>query len=456
MGLSVIVLAAGQGKRMRSSKPKVLADLAGRPLITHVLERCAELAPGRIRVVLGHGAEDVRAALPPSIETCLQPEQRGTGDAVACALGDIPDDDMVLVLNGDVPLVQTESMQALVEVARTADGALMTVELDDPTGYGRIVRDGHGHVERIVEHRDAGAAEHAITEINTGLLALPAETLARHVQALDNDNAQGEYYLTDVIARVRAEGGRIAAVQPTHEWEVHGVNSPQQLAALERSWQRHLAEQLMTAGVCLRDPDRLDIRGTLSARDDVMIDVGCVFEGNVDLGSGVHVGAHVFVRNCRIGDRTTIEPHCHLEGAIIGADCRIGPFARLRPGTTLADGARIGNFVETKNANVGAGSKINHLSYIGDSELGREVNVGAGTITCNYDGVHKHRTVIEDGAFIGSDTQLVAPVRVGAGATIGAGSTVTRDAPPNRLTLSRNKQRTVEDWVPPGQREEED
>jgi len=456
MGLSVIVLAAGQGKRMRSSRPKVLADLAGRPLITHVLDRCEPLGPDRTRVVLGHGADTVRAVLPPGIEVCMQPEQRGTGDAVACALDGIPEDDLVLVLNGDVPLVQTGSMRALVDAARTAEGALMTVALEDPAGYGRIVRDEHGHVERIVEHRDAHAGEHAIREVNTGLLALPARALNRHVRALDNDNAQGEYYLTDVVARVRGEGGRVAAVQPAHEWEVRGVNSPQQLAALERAWQRHVAEQLLTAGVCLRDPERLDVRGTLSTRDDVIIDVGCVCEGHVDLGAGGHVGAHGFLRNCRIGDRTIIEANCHLEGATIGADCRVGPFARVRPGTTLADGARVGNFVETKNAQVGPGSKINHLSYIGDSELGRDVNVGAGTITCNYDGTRKHRTVIEDGAFIGSDTQLVAPVRVGTGATIGAGSTVTRDAPANRLTLSRNKQRTVEGWVSPDRREEED
>jgi len=456
VSLSVIVLAAGQGKRMRSARPKVLADLAGRPLITHVLDRCAELSPARVRVVLGHGADAVRAVLPDSVEVCLQARQRGTGDAVACALDGLPGDDLVLVLNGDVPLVQPASMSALIEAARAADGALMTVDLADPAGYGRIVRDASGDVERIVEHKDAGPGELAVTEINTGLLALPAATLARHVGELDNDNAQGEYYLTDVVARVRAEGGRIAAVQPAHEWEIHGVNSPRQLATLERAWQRHLADELLAAGVCLRDPGRIDIRGTLSAGEDVLIDAGCVFEGTVELGNGVRIGPHNVLRDCRIGDHTVVAAHCHLEGAAVAAGCRVGPFARLRPGTVLADGARVGNFVETKNVTVGPGSKINHLSYIGDSELGRGVNVGAGTITCNYDGVRKHRTVIGDEAFIGSNTQLVAPVTVGAGATIGAGSTVTRDAPPNRLTLSRSKQRTVEDWVPPGRRDQED
>ena len=456
MGLSVIVLAAGEGKRMRSSRPKVLADLAGQPLIAHVLERVAVLAPERVRVVLGHGAEHVRDFLPGDVEVRLQPEQRGTGDAVACALDDIPGDDLVLVLYGDVPLVQASTMRALIEAAAGADAALMTVELGDPGGYGRIVRDAAGDVERIVEHRDAAPGELALTEINTGLLALRADVLARHVSALDNDNAQGEYYLTDVVGRIRAEGGRVAAVQPEYDWEVQGVNSPQQLAALERAWQRHLAERLMTAGVCLRDPERIDIRGTLTAGADVVIDAGCVFEGHVELGAGVRIGAHCVLCDSHIGTGTVIEPLSHLEGVVTESDCRIGPFARLRPGTFMAYQARVGNFVEAKNSQIGAGSKINHLSYVGDSELGREVNVGAGTITCNYDGVRKHRTVIGDGAFIGSDTQLVAPVTVGAGATIGAGSTITRDAPAGQLTLSRSRQRSFSDWTPPGRRETED
>ena len=456
MGLSVIVLAAGEGKRMRSPRPKVLADLAGQPLIAHVLESVATLAPDRVRVVIGHGAERVRDVLPDDVEIRLQPEQRGTGDAVACALDGIPGDDLVLVLYGDVPLVRPETMRSLVDAATGADCALITAELDEPAGYGRIVRDGTGAVERIVEHKDATPGELALTEINTGLLALAAAPLARHVGVLENDNAQGEYYLTDVIEHVRAEGGRIAAVQPEYAWEVQGVNSPQQLAALERAWQRYLADRLLSAGVCLRDPARIDVRGSLSAGTDVVIDVGCVFEGRVELEAGVSVGAHCVLRDCRIGAGTVIEPLCHLEGVVAESDCRIGPFARLRPGTLMAYQSRVGNFVEAKNSQIGAGSKINHLSYVGDSELGRDVNVGAGTITCNYDGVRKHRTIIGDGAFIGSDTQLVAPVTVGAGATIGAGSTITRDAPPDQLTLSRSRQRSFRDWTPPAQREGED
>lgn len=456
MGLSVIVLAAGEGRRMRSPRAKVLADLAGQPLITHVLASVASLAPARVRVVVGHGGEQVRAVLPDDVEQRLQPEQRGTGDAVACALDGIPDDDLVLVLYGDVPLVRPATMRALLEAASGADCALITVELDEPAGYGRIVRDGRGDVERIVEHKDATPGELALNEINTGLLALPAATLARHVAALDNDNVQGEYYLTDVIGRIRAEGGRIAAVRPQHDWEVQGVNSPQQLAALERAWQRHLAERLLAAGVCLRDPARIDVRGTLTAGADVIIDAGCLFEGHVELEAGVRVGANCVLRDCRIGAGTVIEPLCHLEGVVAESDCRIGPFARLRPGTLMAYRSRVGNFVETKNSRIGAGSKINHLSYVGDSELGRDVNVGAGTITCNYDGARKHRTVIGDGAFIGSDTQLVAPVTVGAGATIGAGSTITRDAPADQLTLSRSRQRSFSDWIPPARREEDD
>ena len=454
MGLNVIVLAAGEGRRMRSRGPKVLVDLGGRSLLGHVLDRAAGLGADRIRVVVGHGAEQVRAAVPDQVETVLQPEQRGTGDAVACALDGLDPDSTTVVLYGDVPLVRPATLQALISAARGHDLALLTVHVDQPTGYGRILRDADGSVSRIVEERDAGPDERAVNEINTGLLALSTGALARHVAALDAGNAQGEYYLTDIIERVRAAGGSIAAVQPEHEWEVRGVNSRAQLAALERAWQTHLAHELMAAGASLRDPARIDIRGELTAGADTVIDVGCVFEGTVRLGAGVHIGAHCVLRDTTVDDDAVIEPHSVLEGAEIGPRARVGPFARLRPGSRLADGSKIGNFVETKNTDLGAGSKINHLSYVGDTRVGIGANIGAGVITCNYDGHRKHRTDIGDRAFIGSDCQLVAPVQVGDGATIGAGTTLTRDAPAGTLTVGRARARTVEGWIRPEDRDE--
>jgi len=452
LGLNVIILAAGQGRRMRSRRPKVLADLAGRSLLTHVLDRARRLEPERIRVIVGHGGDEVRATLADDVEAIVQPEQRGTGDAVAYGLEGLTANSVVLVLYGDVPLVEPETLRALVHAGAGGDCAILTVDAENPTGYGRIVRDEAGYVERIVEERDADEAQRALTEVNTGLLAMRGRPLARAVAALERDNAQGEYYLTDVIAQVRAGGGSVTAVQPGRSWEVAGVNSRSQLAALERAWQGHQAEQLMAAGVSLRDPARIDIRGQVEPDEDVLIDVGCVFEGRVVLGAGVDIGPHCVLRDCSIGADTRIEGHTVIEGADVGGACRIGPFARIRPGVSVADGARIGNFFETKNTRVGAGSKINHLAYVGDAELGRDVNVGAGTITCNYDGHSKHRTVIGDGAFIGSDCQLVAPVTIGAGATVGAGSTITRDAPGGQLTVGRSRQRTIPDWVPPGER----
>ena len=454
MGLNVIVLAAGEGRRMRSRGPKVLTDLAGRSLLGHVLDRAAGLGADRIRVVVGHGAEQVRAALPDHVEAVLQPEQRGTGDAVACALEGLDPDSTTVVLYGDVPLVRPATLQALVAAARGHDLALLTVHVDEPTGYGRILRDGNGSVSRIVEERDAAADERAVREINTGLLAMSTGALAHHVAALDAANAQGEYYLTDIIERVRAAGGTIAAAQPEHEWEVRGVNSRAQLAALERAWQAQLAQDLMAGGVSLRDPARVDVRGELTADADTVIDVGCVFEGTVRLGAGVHVGAHCVLRDTTVADDAIIEPHSVLEGADIGSRARVGPFARLRPGSRLAEGSKIGNFVETKNTELGAGSKINHLSYIGDTQVGTGANIGAGVITCNYDGHRKHRTDIGDGAFIGSDCQLVAPVQVGAGATIGAGTTLTRVAPAGTLTVGRARARTIEGGVRPEDRED--
>jgi bifunctional UDP-N-acetylglucosamine pyrophosphorylase/glucosamine-1-phosphate N-acetyltransferase len=452
MGLSVIVLAAGEGRRMRSRHPKVLADLAGRPLLLHVLDRVRALEADRVRVVVGHQADAVRAVLPEGVETADQPEQRGTGDAVACALGGLSASDTTLVLYGDVPLVQPETLRALVDMGRRADCGLLTVRSADPSGYGRIVRDADGSVARIVEDRDATASERAIDEVNTGLLAMRTGPLAHHVASLDRDNAQGEYYLTDVIARLRTSGGRVETVHPTFEWEVQGVNSRAQLAALERAWQRHQAHELLAAGATLRDPERIDVRGDLTVDADVVIDVGCVFEGRVHLGAGTAVGPHCTLRDTVVGADCVIEPHCVIEASTLGDGCVVGPFARLRPATELAARAKVGNFVETKKSRVGSGSKINHLAYVGDAELGDGVNVGAGVITCNYDGRAKHRTVIEDGAFIGSDCQLIAPVTVGARATIGAGSTITRDAPADQLTLSRAPQKSVAGWVHPADR----
>lgn len=453
MGLNVIILAAGEGRRMRSRQPKVLADLAGRSLLAHVVERARDFAPERVRVVVGHGAERVRATLPEDIEPIEQAEQRGTGDAVACALGGLAADDLVVVLYGDVPLVQAPTLAALADAAGDADCALLSVETDQPAGYGRIVRDAAGAIERIVEDDDASPAERAIGEINTGLLAMHAGPLGAHVAALDSDNAQREYYLTDVIARVRQAGGRVGSVQPDYAWEVQGVNSRAQLAALERAWQRHLAERLMDAGAALRDAARIDVRGQLTTEPDALIDVGCVFEGTVHLGEGVEIGPNCLIRNTVIAAGTRIDANTVIEDGDIGRNCELGPFARLRPGVRMAEGAKVGNFVESKNAVLGSGSKVNHLAYVGDSDVGRDVNIGAGSITCNYDGRNKHRTVIEDGAFIGSDCQLVAPVRVGAGAWIGAGSTITQDAPAGQLTVSRARQKSIPGWKHPADRE---
>lgn len=452
MGLNVIVLAAGEGRRMRSRGPKVLVDLAGRTLLQHVLDRAGLLGADRVRVVVGHGADAVRAAVPEGVETVLQPEQRGTGDAVASALGGLNANDTTLVLYGDVPLPQRATLEALVDAAHRNDLSILTVDLGDPSGYGRIVRAADGTVSRIVEERDAGPGERALTEINTGLLAMRTGPLARHVAALDRDNAQGEYYLTDVIGRVSEAGGSVAAVQPDHEWEVRGVNSRAHLAALERTWQAWLAEELMASGVSLRDPARIEIRGDLRAEPDTVIDVGCVFEGDVRLGAGVRIGSHCVLRDTTVADDAVIEPHSILEGAEIGRTCSVGPFARLRPGSRLREAAKIGNFVETKNTDLGAGSKINHLSYVGDTGVGPKSNIGAGVITCNYDGHRKHRTVIGERAFIGSDCQLVAPVSVGDGATVGAGTTLTGDAPAEQLTVGRARQHTIEGWVRPADR----
>jgi bifunctional UDP-N-acetylglucosamine pyrophosphorylase/glucosamine-1-phosphate N-acetyltransferase len=448
--ITVVILAAGKGTRMKSELPKVLHPLAGRPMIEHVLAAADSLKPERICVVYGHGGETLPEAVHRTdLAWALQEPQLGTGHAVQQALPHLAAEGVVLILYGDVPLIRPETLQEMVLIAGEGALALLTVKLDDAAGYGRIVRNARGQIERIVEHKDAGPDELAIREVNTGILCLPGAKLARWLGRLTNDNAQGEYYLTDIIAMAAADGERILPCHPAAEWEVLGVNSRAQLASLERRLQANIADALMAEGVTLIDPDRLDVRGALSCGRDVVIDVNCVFEGRVVLGDGVKVGANSVLKDVEIGAAADIRPFCHIDGARIGARAIIGPYARIRPGTELAEEAHIGNFVELKNAQVGFNTKINHLSYVGDATVGRKVNIGAGTITCNYDGANKHRTVIEDEAFIGSDTQLVAPVTVGRGATLGAGTTLTKDAPPDQLTLSRAKQLTLPGWQRP-------
>ena len=448
--LNVVILAAGKGTRMKSDLPKVLHPLAGKPLLGHVLAAADSLAPERICVVYGHGGETLPQAMGRAeLAWAKQEPQLGTGHAVQQAVPHLNPDGLCLILYGDVPLIRPETLQEMTLIAREGAIALLTVRLANPAGYGRIVRNARGQVERIVEHKDASPEELAINEVNTGILCLPAGKLAGWLSRLTNDNAQGEYYLTDVIGMAAAEGEKVIPCHPAAEWEVLGINSRQQLAELERTHQRNIAESLMVQGVTLIDPARIDVRGSLACGKDILIDVNCVFEGLVVLGDGVKVGANCVLRDCEIEPGVEIRPFCHMEGARVGSRSLVGPFSRLRPGTDLAEETHIGNFVEIKNAQVGFNSKINHLSYVGDASVGRKVNIGAGTITCNYDGVNKHRTVIEDNAFIGSDTQLVAPVTVGEGATLGAGTTLTRDAPAGQLTLSRAKQLTVPGWQRP-------
>lgn len=448
--LNVVILAAGRGTRMHSELPKVLHCLAGRALLDHVLATARALKPAKLCVVYGYGGD----ALPKAVQGndivwALQARQLGTGHALQQALPHLDAQGVTLVLYGDVPLTRQDTLQRLLQQAGSDSMAVLTVALSDPTGYGRIVRDTDGRVARIVEQKDASDAEKKINEVNTGIIAAPTARLARWLTGLSNDNAQGEYYLTDTIAMAVAEGMPVATSHPHHEWEVLGVNSKLQLAELERVYQRNYAEKLAGLGTTIMDPARLDVRGDLVCGQDVIIDVNCVFEGSVTLGSQVKVGANCVLKNVSVAEGTQIQPFSHIEEAQIGANCRIGPFARIRPGTALASDAHVGNFVEIKNSQIGSGSKVNHLSYVGDATVGSKVNIGAGTITCNYDGANKHRTVIEDEVFIGSDTQLVAPVTVGRGATIGAGSTITRDAPAGELTLSRMKQLTITGWQRP-------
>ena len=450
MPLSVVILAAGQGKRMKSDLPKVLQPLAGRPLLAHVLDCARQLAPDSIHLVYGHGGERVRDALPHSdLQWVLQAEQLGTGHAVMQAAPAIADDHTVLVLYGDVPLTRAATLRRLLECAVEGTLALLSVRLDDPAGYGRVLRDRTGSVYRIVEERDATRKERAVDEANTGVLAVRAGVLKGWLARLSDDNAQGEYYLTDIVAMAVRDGFKIEAVVADDAAEVLGVNDKMQLAGVEAEHRRRRAEELMQAGVTVADPARLDVRGTVEHGRDVFLDANVLLEGKVKLGDRVRIGPNVVVRDCEIGDDTVIHPNCVLEQGIVGRGCSIGPFARLRPNNRLADGVHIGNFVELKNSVVGEGSKANHLSYLGDTDVGRKVNVGAGTVTCNYDGANKHRTTIGDGAFIGSGTMLVAPVVVGEQATTGAGSTITKDAPAGKLTLERSKQQTLEGWKRP-------
>ncbi|WP_348693372.1 bifunctional UDP-N-acetylglucosamine diphosphorylase/glucosamine-1-phosphate N-acetyltransferase GlmU [Duganella fentianensis] len=449
--MNVVILAAGMGKRMQSALPKVLHPLAGKPLLSHVLDTARSLAASRLCVIYGHGGAAVLEMLakqPEKVATALQEPQLGTGHAVMQALPELDDQVPTLILYGDVPLTTAASLQRLIDVAGQDKLGILTVVQDDPFGLGRIVRE-NGEIKRIVEQKDATEAERAIKEINSGIMVVPTARLKQWLGALKNNNAQGEYYLTDIVAMAVADGVPVVAAQPSAQWEVAGVNSKVQLAELERIHQGNIALKLLEQGVTLMDPARIDVRGKLICGRDVVIDVGCVFEGTVELADGVQVGAHSVLVNARIEAGAQIKPFCHIEEAVVGPVSIIGPYARLRPGTVLAEDVHVGNFVEIKNGQVAAHSKANHLAYIGDATVGSRVNIGAGTITCNYDGANKFRTVIEDDAFIGSDSQLIAPVTVGKGATLGAGTTLSKDAPAGKLTISRPRQVTIENWSRP-------
>jgi bifunctional UDP-N-acetylglucosamine pyrophosphorylase/glucosamine-1-phosphate N-acetyltransferase len=455
--LDVIILAAGQGKRMHSAVPKVLHEIGGKPLLAHVIAAAAALAPRAIRVVYGHGGEQVRNVLASApVHWVHQAEQLGTGHAVQQAITSVTDDCTVLVLYGDVPLIRPQTLRQLISPGPQPTLSLLSAEVPDPDGYGRIVRDARGAVARIVEHKDATADEAALREINTGILAAPAKLLRQWLARLENRNSQREYYLTDIVGLAVSDGVHIVTHRPRTVWEILGVNSKRELADLERAHQREIAQTLLEQGVTLRDPARLDVRGSLTCGRDVVIDVNAVFEGSVTLGDGVSVGPNNLIRDTAIGANTEILANCVIEEAVIGAGARIGPFARLRPGNRLADRVHVGNFVEIKKSEIGEGSKANHLTYIGDSRVGRDVNVGAGTITANYDGANKHQTVIEDNVAIGSNVVLRAPVTVGDGATIGAGSVITKDAPAGELTLTRAEQKTVKGWKRPTKKDSSD
>ena len=450
MKLEVVILAAGQGTRMYSDTPKVLHGLGGKPLLGRVVGVAKSLDTAAIHVVYGHGGERVREAVGANeFNWVLQAERKGTAHAMMLALPNVDDQACVLVLYGDVPLIQAQTLRELTSATDGKGLAILTAELADPSGYGRIIRDDCGRVMKIVEHKDANQDELSVQEINTGFLAAPAGKLKSWLAQVQNDNTQAEYYLTDIVAIAVKEGADIVTRNPSVAWEIMGVNSNADLAQLERTYQQQQAQALMAQGVTLRDPARFDLRGELEVGRDVVIDINVIFEGKVALADGVHIGPNNVIRSSTIGGGTEILPNCVIEESIVGKNCRIGPFARLRPRLRIDDHAHIGNFVEIKKSDIGEGSKVNHLSYVGDTTVGKNVNIGAGTIVCNYDGANKHRTIIGDNAFIGSDTQLVAPVTVGEGATIGAGSTITKDVPAGELTLSRAKEKTLLGWKRP-------
>ncbi|MCR8921965.1 bifunctional UDP-N-acetylglucosamine diphosphorylase/glucosamine-1-phosphate N-acetyltransferase GlmU [Dasania sp. GY-MA-18] len=449
MAHEVVILAAGQGTRMRSKLPKVLHPVAGKPMLGHVISSAKTINAQAIHVVIGHGAEQVKASITDDVNWAIQDQQLGTGHAVAQALPLLQPDSTVLIAYGDVPLVQAQTLQKLLDLANETTLALLTVNLADPTGYGRIVRNAQNEVTAIVEQKDASAEQLAIAEVNTGIMAVAAKHLATWLPALSSENAQGEYYLTDIISMAAEQGIAVKTEQPEYEWEVQGANNREQVAELERYYQLQQAKALMAAGASLADPQRIDVRGKLTVGQDVSIDVNCVFIGEVELADDVVIGPNCVIENSRIGLGTVVKANSIIEQSAIAQYCDIGPFARLRPGTQLADKAKIGNFVETKKAIIGAGSKVNHLSYIGDCTIGVAANIGAGTITCNYDGVNKYQTHIGDGAFIGSNSALVAPVNIGSMATVGAGSTVTSDVAENSLAVARGKQRQINNWSRP-------
>ena len=448
--LDILVLAAGKGTRMRSDLPKVLHPVGGKALVQHVVDTARKVGGQQILIIVGHGAEKVQERMAADdVKFVLQAQQLGTGHAVQQALPHLRNDATVLILYGDVPLTRAETLQKLIAHVNEKQMGLLTVNMQDPTGYGRIVRDNTNAVTAIVEHKDANDAEKKIPEINTGIMAVKAQHLQKWLPQLKNNNVQGEFYLTDIIAMAKADGVAIQVEQPNAVEEVEGINNRQQQAALERFYQKQKANELMVAGVTLLDPARFDCRGTLTAGRDVVIDINCVFEGEVELADGVVIEPNCIIINSKIGANTHIKANSHIEDSVLASGCDIGPYARLRPGSHFAEDVKVGNFVETKKATIGKGSKVNHLSYIGDTTIGSGVNVGAGTITCNYDGVNKFKTEIGDNVFVGSNSALVAPIKIGAGATVGAGSVITKDIEAAELAIARGKQRNIQGWERP-------